>query len=376
MKIERPDGGDPARRIGPFPDDEPHHEKSGLFLELNTGKQSVTLNLKTHTGRAILRRLAADADLVVESFRPGTVARLGLGDEALREANPLATLVQISNFGQEGPYRDWEADDLVAYALSGLLSITGDPTREPIKIAAFAPLFLVGGMVATMAFGAMTVARRTGRGERVDIAILDALAGAMDRGAQNLAALEYSGDLFVNRETLMGWTATNAIPGGAYGKTYPTADGYVQIIARVNWWDRFCRVIGRPELIDDPQYTQHLHDPTYAPRVEALLYPWLLERSKQEAMEQGQAQGLPIAALNRMDDVFRDPHLRARDFFVKIDHPFTGPLEYPGPPFRFRDIPVTPRRAPLLGEHTSEVLRSRLGYTPEDVVRLRQRNVV
>ena len=155
-KIEQPGRGDVSRRFGPFPGDEPHRERSGMFLELNTGKRSVTLNLKTRSGREILLRLAEQADLAVESFRPGALERLGIGDPALREANPALSLVRISNFGQHGPYRDFAADDMLAYAMGGVLSITAMEGRTPVKLGVYAPLFLAGGVVAAYAFGAFS----------------------------------------------------------------------------------------------------------------------------------------------------------------------------------------------------------------------------
>lgn len=133
VKIEHPQRGDIARRLGPFPTDEPHSERSGMFLELNTGKQSVTLDLSTASGRGILLRLAAAADVIVESFRPGTLERLGLGPEVLHEANPRAALVRISNFGQTGPYRDFRADDMLLYAMGGVLAVTAVEGRDPVE---------------------------------------------------------------------------------------------------------------------------------------------------------------------------------------------------------------------------------------------------
>ena len=149
IKIERPGGGDPTRRVGPFPGDRPHPDRSGLFFELNSGKRSVTLNLATATGRRMLQRLTANVDLVIESFRPGTLALLGLDAERLEAIQPAATLVQLSNFGQDGPYRDFELDDLGAYAMGGVLSLTGAEGREPARIGLYAPLFLAGGVLAT-----------------------------------------------------------------------------------------------------------------------------------------------------------------------------------------------------------------------------------
>ncbi len=373
LKIERPDGGDPARRAGPFLDDQPHHERGGLFLDLNTGKRSVTLNLKTESGRQILRRLAADVDAVFESFRPGTLARLGLDEATLAEVNPRATLVSISSFGQDGPYRDLEADDMLAYAMGGGLAVTGFPGREPNKLWLHAPLFLVGATAASYSFGVIVAGRREGKGERVDISIQEVLACSLDRAAQNLTAHAYGGELFVTFDSNL---RANAFPGGVYGAQLPTKDGYITLLCYPYWWERFCRMIGREDLIADERYTANLQDPAFGPEIDALLLPWLLQRSKREVMEAAQAQGVPVAVVNTTEDLFHDPQLRDRDYFVTLDHPETGPQVFPGAPFRLSETPASIERAPLLGGHTFAVLTERLGYTPEDVVILRQRGVV
>ena len=366
-KIEHPGRGDVSRRFGPFPGDDPHRERSGMFLALNTGKRSVTLNLKTATGRAILLRLAEQADLAVESFRPGTLERLGIGDPALREANPALSLVRISNFGQDGPYRDFQADDMLAYAMGGVLSITLMEGREPVKLGIYAPLFLAGGVVAAYAFGALTGGRRSGHGERADVSLMEVLAGSMDRGGTNLLSAQYTGALGHG----IASTSSVSLPSGAY----PCKDGYVHINASIRWWDRLCRLLGRPDLIDDPEYVDHLDDPALAPKVDALFLPWVLSKTKREAMMEAQAHGLGATAIYTMEDLRSDPHVRGRGYFQRLDHPAAGPLEYFGPPFALHGTPVQLRPAPLLGQHTVDVLGG-LGYSREQIVRLRQRNVV
>ncbi len=373
LKIERPEGGDPARRAGPFPDDEPHPERSGLFLDLNTGKRSLTLNLKTESGQRILRRLAADSDAVVENFRPGTLARLGLSEEQLAELNPAAALVSISNFGQHGPYRDFEADDMLLYAMGGGLAITAYPGREPTRPWLYAPLFLAGAMSASYSLGAITSSVRFGEGERVDLSIQEILASSLDRASQNLMAYSYGGELFVTENCNL---RASAFPIGVYGGQLPCKDGYVNFLCYPYWWDRFCRMVGREDLIDDSSYSDNLLDPAFGPQIDALIYPWLLERTKIEVMDAAQAQGVPVAALNTTADLFADRQLRARGYFVELDHPETGPREYPGAQFKMSETPASIRRAPLLGEHTTQVLTEQLGYSPEDVSILRQRNVV
>lgn len=368
VKVERPGLGDPSRRVGPFPGDDPHPDRSGMFIELNSGKRSVTLDLQTESGRAIALRLAAAADLVVDSFRPGTLERLGLGPEALAAANPRCSLVRVSNFGQSGPYRDYEADDLLAYAMGGVLSITVHGEREPLKIGLYAPLFLAGGVVAAFAFGAYTGARRSGVGERVDASLFEILASSMDRGATNLLSYEYSGSLFFERTED---TRTTAVPYGVY----PCADGYIHILCTPRWWDRFCRMIGEEQLIADPAMTEHLFEVSFAPEVDAYFYPWLLARTKQEVMEAGQREGVPISAINTVADVARDPHLAARGFFTTVEQPAIGPLPVPGLPFRMLGTPGEVRPAPTLGQHNREVLLD-LGYSAQEIVLLRQRGVI
>lgn len=369
IKVERPGRGDYARRLGPFPGDRPDLERSGMFLTLNTGKQSVTLDLTTATGQHLLRRLAEDVDLVVESFRPGTLERLGLGPEVLREVNPRASLVRISNFGQSGPYRDFDADDMLMYAMGGVLAVTAGEGREPVKIGLYAPLFLAGNVLSAFMMGAFFSARRRGIGERADLSIHEILASSMDRGGTNLVSYGYSGALYFEPRQPQ---RSSALPAGVY----PCLDGYIHVLCQLQWWPRFCRMIERPDLIDDEHLYPNLLDINYAPEVDAIFFPWLLARTKQEIMEAGQAEGLAIAALNTMGDVLNDPQLKARGFFVEVDHPEAGAVTLPGVPLRMSGTPGELRRAPLLGEHTFQVLTARLGYAADEVARLEQQGVI
>ena len=369
LKVERPGGGDSARRLGPFPGDDPHPEKSGMFLTLNTGKRSVTLNLKTESGREILLGLAARADLVVENYRAGTLERLGLPPERFAEANPSAALVRISNFGQTGPRRDFEADDLIEYAAAGILQVTGEPDREPVAIGLYAPLFLASGICAPMALAAMRAAHRDGQQEVVDFSIQEALAGSMDRGGPNLMSYQYTGALMVERRERV---LINALPSGVF----PCADGYIQVTTQTNWFNRMARVIGHPEWLTDERMLSNLNNPAeIGGEIEAAFYEWLLPRTKQQAMEEAQAAGWPLSALNTPADVMTDPHFRAREFFQTLDHPVAGSFEFPGLAIRFGDTPGEVRRAPLLGEHNLEVL-GELGYAPPEVAALRARDVI
>jgi crotonobetainyl-CoA:carnitine CoA-transferase CaiB-like acyl-CoA transferase len=369
IKVERPGRGDLARRLGPFPGDNPDAERSGMHLELNSGKRSVTLDLSTATGRTILLQLAARADLVVESFRAGTLERLDLAPERFAEANPASALVRISNYGQTGPQRDWDADDLLLYAACGILQVTGEPDREPVAIGLYAPLFLAGGIAAAHALGALRAAHRDRQQEVVDVSLHETLTGSMDRGGPNLVSFQYTGSLMVERRERV---LISALPNGVF----PAADGYIQCTTQVNWFDRFCRVIGKPEWITDPRMTANLNNPLeIGGEIEAAFYEWLLVRTKQQAMEEAQAEGWPLSALNTPADVFRDPHFAARDFFQQVPHPLGGTTTLPGLAVRFMDTPGELRRAPLLGEHNLEVL-GELGYAAREVAALRTQGVI
>ena len=369
IKVERPGFGDVSRRIGPFPGDDPHAEKSGMFLTLNTGKRGITLDLSTRTGRELLLELAAGCQLIIESFRPGTLERFGLPPARLAEASPAAALVRVSNFGQNGPWRDFDADDLIEYAAAGILQITGLPEEGPVALGLFTPLFLAGAICAPLALGAMRAAFRDKQQEVVDFSIQEALAGSMDRGGPNLVSYQYTGSLMTERRAPD--VRRNALPGGVYR----CADGYIQVSTQTVWFNRFCRVIGKPEWLTDERISSHLNDPdVIGAEVEAAFMDWLKPLTKQEAMEQAQAQGWPLSALNTPADVMRDPHMRERGFFVTVDHPEAGAIELPGLAIRFYATPGELRRAPLLGEHNLEVF-GELGYTPAEVAALRSQNV-
>lgn len=368
IKVEHPAGGDPARSWGPFRDDVPTVEGGGLFLHLNSNKRSLTLDYSTRHGCQLLRQIVGQADLVVEAARPGSLARHGVGHEQLLAEHPRLVWCAISNFGQDGPYRDWEATEITLYAMGGAMQTTGLPDREPLKMAHTVLLFHAGAVAAAFATAAVLGAEATGEGQLVDISLFEVVASSPDRASLNLVCQAYTGSPTFNRSAAPGWSI---LPTGVY----PCADGYVHFNAPlITWWPRFARMIGRPELEHDPHFTANLNDLRLKPEVDALLLEWTMSRSKHEVQEAAQACGFAGSAVNTMEDLFSDPHFAARDFFVDIDHPEVGPLLYPGAPFRMSRTPWRAGRAPLLGEHTVEILGA-LGYEGEAVERMREQGV-
>ncbi len=374
IKVERPEGGDRARRIGPFFRDDPGIEKSGLFLHLNTNKRSLTLNLKSAAGRTILRQLAREADSLIESFWPRLMASLGLSYESFEAANPRLVMTSLSNFGQTGPYRDYKLSEIVLYALGGTMYSTGVAGREPLKLGLTVEQFFAGMVTATATMGAYIGAAASGEGQHLDLSLHEIMVGNQDRGVQGQMSHQYTGVLGPGRPVAGAATGRTILPTGIY----PTADGYVQLFTVIPHWDRICRLIDREDLIDDPYFTapeNFTGNAAVKAEFDAILIEWLVQHSKREVMEKSQRIGYPCGALNTIEDVFADPHLAARGYFVEVDHPATGVLRYPGPPFKTAETPWRAGRAPLLGEHTAEVLDS-LGYGGADIARLREQGAV
>lgn len=224
-----------------------------MFLHLNTSKESVTLNLKSEFGRTAALQLAAQSDLVVESFRPGTLERLGPGVSGVGAGKSSSDPRLHPNFGQTGPYRDDQSDEMFAYAASGTMQVTGLPDREPNKRWNYVSLFLAGAPSATNLLGAVTGAELHGIGQQVDLSIMELLAGSMDRGGTNLLSWEYSGALYFPRapSARASW-----LPGGVY----VCADGYVLVTAPQNWCPGLCRTLDRPDLLNDPYWVSDFND--------------------------------------------------------------------------------------------------------------------
>jgi crotonobetainyl-CoA:carnitine CoA-transferase CaiB-like acyl-CoA transferase len=375
IKLEPPTTGDPARSMGPFFKDRPHVEGSGLFLHLNTNKRSVTANLETEGARDLVRRMVAEADILVESFEPGVMARCGLDYAALEPINPRLVMSSITNFGQTGPYRDYKMSEITLYALGSTMQVTGLPDRPPLKLGLTVENIYAGMVSATATMGAFFGAVNQGAGQHLDLALMEIQVGNQDRAVQGHMIYQYVG------RPNGGWARAG---GGSMGRNllpvgvYPCSDGYVQFFTLQPLWDRVCKMIGREDLIEDPHFRAPENFTENAERkaeFDAILLEWLLVRTKREVMEASQACGYMCGAINTMEDVFADPHLAARGFFAEVEHPYAGVLRYPGAQFKMSETPWRAGRAPLLGEHTESVLEE-LGYSDAEVAALRQQGAI
>lgn len=276
IKIERPDGGDPSRSLGPFYKDDPHPEKSGLFLFLNTNKRSITLNLKTHTGQKILKELVKDVDILVENFSPRVMPGLGLDYETLEKLNPELVMTSISNFGQTGPYRDFKASEAIIYGMGGAMCSTGVGDCEPVKKGMNVIQHQGGYMAATATMIAFYAARMQGVGEHIDVSLMETQMAAIDRRMSELLAYEYNKEL-TPRMDIAGMLQY------PYG-IFPCKDGYVDVAGGFMFLDRIERVL-KMALMETYGGANQFDEARREEFLGTIWYPWLMERSRKEIVE-------------------------------------------------------------------------------------------
>ena len=375
IKVESP-AGDGARRIGPFPGDVSHSEKSGLFLHLNTNKRGIVIDLKQPGAGEVVNQLALWADIVVESFRPGVAERLGIGYVTLASINPRLIYTSISNFGQTGPYREYKGSEIVFYGMGGEMHSTGLADREPLKLGGNVGLYQAGavGAVATMGAilaGSFAPDGGDAPGQHIDVSILETQLGSVDRRQSALLAYQYTGEL--SHRPASGGS------GGYPNAVYPTADGYLQINGSRMYWPRAVAMLGNPPELNTTRWQDPASqgDPAMQDEFESEHFlPWLLDRTNAEAWQAAQTHHVLSGPINSMADLNVDPSFNARGVFSEDDHPAAGSLRYPGRPFIMNQSPWQLRStAPLLGQHTAEIL-AELGYDDTAIAALVDTGIV
>ena len=359
IKIERP-GGDIARRLPPFKDGIEHPERSGTFFYLNCNKRSVVLDLKRPEGIDALAALAKTADVVIESFAPGKLEALGAGYGFFRDINPSLPVISVSNFGQTGPYRDYLLSDLVLYAFAGEMYSMGETDRESVKMAGTAALFESGSAIAVGMMGALFASKRHGIGQHVDISLAETHFGGVDRRHATAIAFQFSG-----RKTLRLASHGGGMPQGIY----PCADGYVDFTNAGLRPDRIAEMLGNAEWLADPRYSDPIQrmNPAVIEDWNGNFITGCIERTKREIWEAARAAKVMCGPMFTMEDLFVDEAFRARGFWSKTEHAELGEVTIPGRPLRMEKGGWQLRRAaPLLGQHTAEVL-TEVGLSPEAI---------
>lgn len=361
IKVERPDGGDDSRSFGPFIKGE-----SAYFMSINRGKKSITLNLKNPQAQDIVKKLAQKADILVENFKPGVMAKLGLAYPELAKLNPRLIYAASSGFGQTGPYSSLPAYDLIIQGMGGLMSITGPDAQHPTKVGSsiadiFAGVFSCIGVLA-----ALYSREKTGKGQMVDVSMFECLVSILENA--------------ITRYTTSGVSPQpigNSHPSISPFSTLTSADGYINIACgNDELWAKYCRMAGLEPLIKDPRFLDNKARVNNWKELEPLLNTAMLAKKTGDWLTLLQAGGVPCGPINDMAAVLSDPHLQFRKLFLDLVHPIAGKLTIPGAPFKLSETPVqidTP--APVLGQHTEEIMEKWLGAAPADIAALRAEGV-
>lgn len=364
VKIERPVVGDISRGNGP-------HVKglSTSFLSLNRGKKSITLDLASGQGRDIFLKLVKHFDVVVENFVPGTMEKLGIGYETVRQQNPRIVYAACSGFGQDGPYANRPAFDVIVQAMGGIMSITGEPGGAPVRPGASLGDISAGLFLSTAILAALNERHTSGQGQMIDISMLDC-------------------QLAIQEHAFVSYLATGEVPR-AIGTRHPvftpfqvfqTKDGYIAVTTMGgvhDQWPLFCSVIGRLDIIDDERLeTGWLRTQNYE-ILEPILTEAMKAKTSEEWLKEFEAVGIPCGPVNTIDQVAADPQVRAREMIVEVSHPMAGSFKVVNTPIKLLRTPGKLRGAcPDLGEHTEDVLGRLLGLTSEEISELKTANVI
>ena len=362
IKIEPP-GGEPARHRAGGHDATP-------FVMLNSGKLGVSLNLKTPAGRDLFLGLAAGADVVVENYRVGTLDRLGLKYEALSKINPRIIYASGHGFSTKGPYGGLAAMDLTVQAMTGVMSATGFPDQPPVKAGPQIADFMGGVHLFAAILAALLQREKTGRGQRIEVAMQDALLPSL---TSNLSA-------FLDSEGALPERTGNRHGGLALCpyNTYPARDGWVAIFCATDrQWPALCDAIGRRDLIDDPQLQTGPQRACRMEEVDAIVGDWTAARTRAECLEVLGRAGIPAAPVLGMSELVSDQQIQASGVLRTIDHPRRGRVRVWGNPLNLSDSPTAALGpSPGLGEHTREVLRERLGVSEAELDELSAQGVI
>jgi len=362
VKVEQPGTGDGSREWGP-----PFIEgESAYYLSVNRNKKSITLNLRSDKGKEILHRMASSFDVFIENYRPGTVERLGADYATLSRINPRLIYCSISGFGQDGPYRERSSYDIVGQAMGGLMSLTGEEGRPPVKVGVAIADICAGMFAAIGILAALTAREKTGRGQVIDVSILDGQVAWLSHQAGNFFATG------VNPERL-----GSAHPTIAPYQAFKAADSYfVVAVGNDSLWKRFCNALGLNDLLTDARFATNPDRVRNKEELTRALEEVLAAKPSAEWLKIIDSAGVPCGPVHTLSEVFEDPQVLYRRMVEEVQHPRAGRIKVVGVPIKMSDTPASVRTAPpMLGEHTKEVLQS-LSYGETEINKLAKEGVI
>jgi CoA:oxalate CoA-transferase len=358
IKIESPKTGDDSRAFGPFVGKE-----SAYFMSLNRGKRSMTMNLKSPKAQELFKKMVKKVDVVLENYRPGTMEKFGLGYEEIKKINPNIIYTACSGFGHTGPYSKKPAYDVIVQGMGGIMSITGQENGEPTRVGASVGDLTAGLFAVIGTLTALYNREKTGVGQKVDVAMLDCQVAILENAISRYLV--------------------NGVAPGPIGNRHPSItpfeafkakDGYVIIaVGNDRLWKKFCDLINRPELIEDERFVSNAKRTENQKQLKAILDTIFPDKTVDEWLEAIDGAGIPCGPINTVDRVMKDPQVLARDMIVEVDHPVAGKFKMPGLPIKLSETPgAVESPAPLLGQHTEELLHELLGLSKEEVAKLKE----
>ena len=362
IKVEKLPGGDDTRSYT-----EPSiHGESAAFMILNRNKRGIAVNLKKPGGLEVVKRLLAEADVVTENYRKGTLEKLGLGYDVLQALNPRLIYCAVSGYGRTGPYADKGGFDLIAQGFAGIMSITGEPGGPPAKSGTSIADINAGILAALGIVSALVSRATTGRGQMVETSLMEAA----------IQQTYWQSAIFFATGVNPGPTGSAHILTAPY-QAFPTMDGWINVGgANQSNWERIVKVIGRPELADDQRFRTNGDRMRNLVALTPLIAECLTARSSAEWIREFEAAGVPVGPVNKIGEMLADPQVAAREMVLEVDHPRAGRVKALGMPIKFSETRgEIVRAAPLLGEHTREILDG-LGYTSVEIARLQQEGAV
>jgi len=363
IKVERPKTGDDSRSFGPY-----KNGQSAYFVSLNRGKKSIAIDLKKSEGKQIIKELTKVSDVVLENFRPGTMRKLGLSYDVLGKINPRIIYAAVSGFGHTGPYSEKPAYDMIAQALGGIMSITGQPGGEPTRVGSS-----IGDIIAGM-FGAIGIISAlyervfTGKGQMVDVAMLD-------------------GQVAVLENAIARYAITGEVPG-PLGSRHPSISPFGGFKTKDSWviiacgnqiiWEKFCRAIDREDLIEIPEFATNEKRTENYQKLRPIMDKIVQQKTTQEWLELLEKHNVPSSPINTIDKLFDHPQVKNRNMLVKAEQPRMGTIYVAGNPIKLSTLKeeVVTDPAPKIGEHTDEILKTFLNYDDARISELKAKNVI
>ena len=366
IKVEEPKRGEQGRwALGDKPGTDSYY-----FILLNANKRSITLNLKSERGKQIFLDLVKKVDIVSENYSLGTMEGLGLGYNVLREINPRLIYMTVKGFGTYGPYSKYKSFDMIAQAAGGAMSVNGFPGSPPLKPAPTIGDTGTGIHAACGVVAALFQRERSGKGQKVEVSMQDAVLNYVRVPMRSTYETHKPAPRVGNRLGVGN-------PGDIFKCAPCGPNDFVYLYcSHQEMWQSFCKVIGRPELVDDPRFKENTDRVKHIEELTSIVEDFTSKRSKQEVMRLMGEAGVPCGAVLDTVELLNDPHLLERGMIVTVDHPVRGKFTMPGCPIKLEDSPVEVKSAPLLGEHNREIYGGMLGFKDGDLEQLKEQGVI